>query len=265
MVISDGNKVLEDILINSSVNESIDRLSIKHPITNDFLSNKDKNLIENFFKYVYLIDPDEISENPVIHPEFVRIASDKETYSKPKYLKNTFQGRKWSRYITINGKEYRAAKNNVRAKYAFRDYTNVNLTNDKAPNRLYGYTVAHIFGGADNPFLFSAGFNLALILDGFVKFTDEQHLNPEIYWALTSATYLLNQHLLENSQRIFEMYEVQIEENDLAPLFPEVVDGKIQKEGFKIKFRKVAPFSFWFSVNIIKKIGESYKIVKVNL
>lgn len=263
MLIPDGNEVLEDILINSSKGDSAEYIPIKHPTNDDYLSLKDKKLIESFFKYVYLIHPEENAKNPVIHPEFIRYPSDKETYNEPKQLESTFQGRKWSRYVTIMGKEFRAAKNNVRAKYSFRDYTNVNLTNDKVSDRLYGYTVAHIFGGADNPILFSAGFNLALILDGFVKFTDEQHLNPKIFWALTSATYLLNLYLLEDPKRLFDQYELPYEEVVLAPLFPKINNKKVVKEGFRIQFQKVTPLSFWFDVNVIKKSGNTYKIEKI--
>ncbi|RKL66489.1 hypothetical protein CR203_14405 [Salipaludibacillus neizhouensis] len=264
MFIRDGNEVLKDILINNLESDSsVKSTSVKHPIYSHDLSLREKNIVESFFKYVYLIHPSEVEKAPVIHPEFIRYPTDKEVYKEPKQLDNFFLGRKWSRYVTVDGKEYRAAKNNVRAKYAFRDYTNVNLTNDKTSNRLYGYTVAHIFGGANNPILFSAGFNLALILDGFVKFTDEQHLNSEIFWALTSASYLLNYSILNNPRLIHQKYGIPFQENDLFPLFPMMKDNKIIKEGFRIKYQRVPAFPFWFDINVIRKNGNTYKIEKV--
>lgn len=264
-MIADGNEVLKDILINTTSYNSLDDITIKHPVNQCNLSLKDKQLIESFFKYVYFIHPLEIQKQPVMHPEFIRCQSDIGTYKIPNQLESIFQGRKWSRYITINGTEFRAAKNNVRAKYSFRDYTNVNLTNDKLPNRLYGYTVAHIFGGANHPILFSAGFNLALILDGFVKFTDEQHLNPEILWALTSATYLLNRPIINDYKQLYTKYKLPYEDLVLGALFPKINGKKIVKEGSKIKFQQVVPFPFWFAVNVIKRSGSTYIVEKIML
>lgn len=260
-MIPDGNDVLLKIIEHSGdITEDYKSVKVRIPGTKKYINESEKKQLENFFRYVYLIDPEEIKGNPVIHPEYIRYPSEKGIYKEPKLL---VKG-DWSRYILINGKEFRAAKNNVRAKYAFRDYTNINLTNDKKNGRLYGYTVAHIFGGADNPLLFTAGFNLALILDGFVKFTDEQHLNPIFLWALTSAAYLLNKEVLKDMDELHTRYELEKKEVKICPLFPQIEEGKYVKRNTRIVFDKVEPFPFWFNVKIIKKKGSSYEISELN-
>lgn len=259
-MIPDGNDVLLKIIEHSGdISEDYKSVKVRIPGTKKHIDESEKKQLENFFRHVYLIDPEEIKDNPVIHPEYIRYPSEKDIYKEPIHLEKG----DWSRYILINGKEFRAAKNNVRAKYAFRDYTNINLTNDKLKDRLYGYTVAHIFGGADNPLLFTAGFNLALILDGFVKFSDEQHLNPIFFWALTSAAYLLNEDVLQDLDKLHIRYELEKSDVKICPLFPQIQEGKLVKEKSRIIFEKVEPFPFWFRVKTIKKQGRSYEISEV--
>ncbi|MGH0430937.1 hypothetical protein ACQVPL_16935 [Bacillus hominis] len=263
MKISDGNTLLLEIMTKALNKTQIEPIPVKIPGSDCEMSETQKRQVESFFQFVYLIDPLEVSKEPVIHPEFLRYQNNKDVYKEPEYLQKTFKGRTWSRYIMLDGKEYRAAPNNVRAKYAFKEYTNVNLTNDKAQDRLYGYTVAHIFGGADSPLLFSAGFNLALILDGLVKFTDEQHLHPIIYWALTSATYLLNKPVLDTPYQLWERYNISPHSVNLNPLYPIIKDRKIVKQNFRMQFQVVEPFPFWFDVNVINRKGDSYQVVQL--
>lgn len=252
-VIQDGNEILLKLMESSITNNLRVNHSCLNPITGKQLSTRDLLRIESFFEFVYLIHPDEVAGNPIIHPEFVRYPKMDGVYDIPNKLEQTFNGRKWSRYVELGGVEYRAAQNNVRAKYAFKEYTNVNLTDSNANNRLYGYTVAHIFGGADNPLLFSAGFNLALINDGFAKYTDEQHLDPLIYWALTSAAHLLNKVTINNDNRLNSL-------SFLGPLIPRVQNGKYQKQNYRIQFQVVQPLHFWFPVKIIKKMSKDYLV-----
>ncbi|KGP78391.1 MULTISPECIES: hypothetical protein [Paenibacillus] len=255
-VIQDGNEVLLQ-LMESSLS---DKVKINHiclnPITGEQLTFQDLVRIESFFNFVFLIHQDDVKDTPIIHPEFIRYPKTMGIYTVPKRLEPTFNGRKWSRYVELEGMEYRAAENNVRAKHAFKEYTNVNLTDAKRRNRLYGYTVAHIFGGADNPLLFSAGFNLALINDGFAKYTDEQHLDPLIYWALTSAAFLLHKTTIHSHINLKSLPFV-------GPLIPKIQDGKYQKQKHRIQFQVVQPLNFWFPVNVVKRNDQSYTVLLV--
>lgn len=200
------------------------------PIREAPLTEDERRKIYCLFQHVYFIHPEIVRKTPIKHPDFVRYA----------------------KYKTPN-KEDKVAPNNVKARDAFTQYTRVNLnsaTNTNNP-RLYGYTVAHIYGKPDDPLFFTAGYNLALTLDSVAKFSDPQYTDDLFYWALTSAANLLHKDAIADVKRLNPDMEIGIyyrpgELTDLA-------------------------FPFWFKLNTLRPKqkrcnGEAfYEVIQVHV
>lgn len=233
--ILDGRDVIIGDMTRGAVTNSELPVRQTPPVESE-LTEGERLKVESFFRHIYYINPETVATRPIWGPH---------TYRKSK-LKTV---KEYNGHFLI---EY---ADNVRARQVFESYTGVNLTGKKS-TRVNDYNVAHIFGQANNPMLFTAGFNLALVPNAYVDFTDDQHLDPLLAWAFQSAAYLMFQEIIRKSlsDEEYTKYAFRGIPKVTTQFAPSDSDGHLIKNGRgEPTFVDSEPLGLWFPVNVVKK------------